>query len=78
MEHSDSVAYLTNYPKLFKNNKNTTYWAQFKSNVATMVCTPEIINNRNKFVEDNNINKLCGYSWGSTPRNKKYFSWVFR
>ena len=71
MEPFISVASLTKYPKLFKTKTRSTYWAQYQPSKCPDGCTPEIINNRNKFIEDNKINKFCGYSWGSRTRNKK-------
>ena len=48
-----NLNYLTKYPKLFGN----TYWAGFKDSGKHL---DEIINNRNKFIEDYNIKKnIC-------------------
>lgn len=66
-----SVASLSKYPKMFKTKSVSTYWANFQPSIATGTCTPEIINNRNKFIEDNKIIKLCDYSKAKLARNKK-------
>ena len=48
-----NVSMRTDYPKIYKK----TYWGGFKTNINI---TPEIINNRNRFIIDYSITKCLG------------------
>jgi len=45
----------TRYPDLFKN----TYWGRYKFGTEHSTISEEMIENRNKFVEENNVKENC-------------------